>query len=200
VTKKGSKSSVDKKAAGEAIDAFLRAIGRDPEGDPALLETGARVADAFVDDLCRGYDVDVHALLAANVITRSPDGLGASTEIVVVRDLAVTTTCPHHLMSAWGTATVAFAPRDKLLGIGAVGNVVDAFARRLALQEEIGANVASALAVTLEPTWVACRLVLSHSCMTARGERRHGANVETISVAGVADRGLVHRVLGVSGA
>ncbi len=195
----GSGKGVDKKAAAEAIDAFLRAIGRDPEGDPALLETGARVADAFVDELCRGYDVDVHALLAANAIARSTGGPSASTEIVVVRDLAVTTTCPHHLMAAWGTATVAFAPRQMLVGIGAVGKVVDAFAQRLALQEEIGANVASALAVSLEPEWVACRLVLSHSCMTARGERRHGANVETISVAGAADHGLVHRVLGVAG-
>jgi GTP cyclohydrolase IA len=199
-----NRTAIDKKAASEAIDAFLRAIGRDPEGDPALFETGTRVTDSFVDDLCEGYDVDVRGLLAANVIARAggrdPDGLlaaaAASTEFVVVRDVAVTTTCPHHLMAAWGVATIAFAPRDKLLGIGAVAKVVDAFAHRLTLQEEIGENVASALAVALDPTWTACRLVLSHSCMTARGERRHGATVETISIAGAADRGLVHRVLG----
>ena len=195
--------AVDRKAASAAIDAFLRAIGRDPEGEPALVGTGARVADAFVDDLCDGYGVDVRTLLAANVIARPagrvPDIERASTEIVVVRDVAITTTCPHHLMAASGFATVAFAPRDKLLGIGVVARVVDAFAHRLTLQEDIGESVGSAIAVALDPIWVGCRILLSHSCMTARGERRHGATVETISIAGTADRLLVHRLLGAGG-
>jgi GTP cyclohydrolase I len=195
--------AVDRKAASAAIDSFLRAIGRDPEGDPALVGTGARVADAFVDELCDGYGVDVRALLAANAIARpgerASDAQRASTEIVIVRDVAVATTCPHHLMAASGIATVAFAPRDKLLGIGAVAKVVDAFAHRLTLQEDLGESVASAIASALDPVWVGCRLVLSHSCMTARGERRHGAKVETISVAGTVDRALVHRLLGAGG-
>ncbi len=188
----------DRKAASEAIDAFLRAIGRDPRTEPALLGTGARVTDAFIDELCAGYDVDVAALLASHVIPVTAAKRAASTEVVVVRDIAVTTTCPHHLMAASGTATVAFAPRETLLGIGAVGRVVDAFAHRLALQEDIGVHVASALADALDPAWVGCRIVLSHSCMTARGERRHGATVETLSIAGAADRALVHRLLGAS--
>ena len=187
---------VDRKAAAAAIDAFLRAIGRDPEGEAALFETGARVADAYVDDLCAGYDVDARQVLLGEAIE------GGGTDLVVVRDLAVTTTCPHHLMPASGTAVVAFAPAARVVGIGAVGRVVDAFARRLTLQEEIGERVAETIADVLAPRWAACRLRLSPSCMTARGERRHGARVETVAIAGDAksvevERAIVYRVLGV---
>jgi GTP cyclohydrolase I len=180
----------DRDAAAAAITAFLRAIGRDPDIEPALAGTGARVADAFVDDLCAGYAVDARALLAHEVI----DG---GTDLVVVRGLAVATTCPHHLMPAIGTAAVAFAPRGRVVGIGAVGRAVDAFARRLTLQEEIGEAVVDAIADALAPAWVGCRLVLTHSCMTARGERRHGARVETLALRGEVDRALAQAALGV---
>src|SRR5262249_44027249 len=94
---------MDQDAAARAIDAFLRALGRDPEHEPELAGTGARVARAFAEELLEGYTVDVDALLVHNV-------LAGGTEVVVARDLPVATTCPHHLMPAIGTATVAFAP------------------------------------------------------------------------------------------
>ena len=103
-----------------------------------------------------------------------------------MRDIPVHTTCPHHLLGSSGTATVAYAPGERLVGVGTVAAVVDAFARRLALQEQIGQSVVAALAKHLSPRWVACRLVLSHGCMTARGERAHGARVETVALAGSA--------------
>src|SRR5271156_4557653 len=94
----------DRKAAARAIDDFLRAIGRDASLEPALVGTGARVADAYIDELCDGYAVDVAALFAESTID------GAS-EIVSVRDIAVTTMCPHHLLPGEGRATVSFAPK-----------------------------------------------------------------------------------------
>src|SRR5438067_434086 len=103
----------DRAAAARAIEAFLRAIGRDPEREPELAGTGARVADAFVDELCDGYAVDVGALLASNAVA-------GRSGVVVVRDVGVSTMCPHHLLPALGTATVAFAPDAKLVGIGAL--------------------------------------------------------------------------------
>jgi GTP cyclohydrolase I len=180
-------------AAARAIEDFLRAIGRDPAREPELVGTGRRVADAFVDELCDGYDVDVGKLLADNAIA------GAS-EVVIVRDIAVTTTCPHHLLPAFGTARVAYAPRARLVGIGTIVRLVDAFAHRLTLQEAIGEEVARAITVHLEAAWAGCRLVMSHGCMVARGERRHGARVETVALAGAADdtaRLIAHRALGV---
>jgi GTP cyclohydrolase I len=87
-------------------------------------------------------------------------------------------------MPSGGVATVAFQPEEHLVGVGTVARVVDAFARRLAMQEQIGQRVVAALQKHLAPRWAACRLVLSHACMTARGERAHGARVETVAVAG----------------
>ena len=95
----------DRNAAARAIEDFLRAIGRDPARDPDLAGTGGRVADAYIDELCDGYAVDVPALLRSNVI-------GGTSELVSVRDIAVTTMCPHHLLPGEGRATVAFAPGE----------------------------------------------------------------------------------------
>jgi GTP cyclohydrolase I len=169
--------AVNRTAAEDALSAFLVAIGRDPSAEPALVGTAARVTAAYVDELCAGYGVDAAALLRQNSI----DG---TTAVVVLRDSPVTTMCPHHLLPASGLATVAFAPDAKLVGIGVLAEVVDAFAQRLTLQEEIGERVAKGVHAELGARWAACRLVLSHACVTARGERKHGATVETIAFAG----------------
>jgi GTP cyclohydrolase I len=182
---------MDRPGAARAIEAFLRALGHEPEGDPQLAGTGERVAQAWCEEILSGYAVDVDALLAPNVFA-------GGSELVVVRDIAVTTTCPHHLMPSTGLATVAIAPDEHLVGVGTVAALVDAFARRLALQERIGEQVVAALQKHLAPRWVACRLDLSHACMTARGERAHGTRVETVAVAGGdVDEAAVHAVLGV---
>ena len=182
---------MDREAAARAIDAFLLALGRDAGNEPELAGTGARVAAAFADELLTGYTVDVDALLSQNVFAGQSD-------TVVVRDVPVATMCPHHLMPAAGVATVAFAPAGRLVGVGTVARVLDAYARRLALQEQIGEHVVGALEKHLHPRWAACRIVLSHACMTARGERTHGARVETVAIRGdAADVAVIHAVLGV---
>jgi GTP cyclohydrolase I len=183
----------DRKAAARAIEDFLRAIGRDPAREPHLAGTGARVADAYLDELCDGYAVDVDALLAHSVLV-------GTSEVVSVRDVAVTTMCPHHLLPAEGLATVAFAPRAKLVAIGTLARVVTAFAHRLTLQETIGEEVVRALAKHLEPRWAGCRLVMRHACMCARGERQHGARVESLALHGELtdeERTRAHLALGV---
>lgn len=178
-------------AAARAIEQFLRAMGRDPEREPELAGTGQRVAEAFAHDMLAGYAVDVDALLSGNVIA-------GSTDLVVVRDLALTTVCPHHLMPAHGRATVAFEPEDHIVGIGTIAQLVAAFSRRFTLQEQLGARVVAAMQKHLAPRWVGCRIVLSHTCMTARGERQHGAQVETVALAGGdVDEAVVYPVLGV---
>lgn len=168
---------MDRDAAAQAIEEFLRALGRDPQREPELLGTGARVAQAYADDLLEGYRVDVDALLSSSVFA-------GRTELVVVRDIPVVTTCPHHLVQSTGIASVAFAPEEHLVGVGTVARLVDAFARRLALQEQIGCRVVAALQKHLAPRWSACRLTLNHVCMTAGGARAPGTSVETIALSG----------------
>jgi GTP cyclohydrolase I len=189
---------IDREAAARAIDAFLQAIGRDPAVEPDLVGTGARVTDAFLNDLCAGYAVDTRALVLGHAMAAPPQP-----GLVVVRDLPVVTTCPHHLMPAAGIATVAFQPARRLVGLGAIAELVNAHARRLTLQERIGADVADDLAAVLAPEWVGVRLLLSHGCMTARGERATGARVETVELRGATTHDrirLAHAALGLPGA
>ena len=168
---------VDRKAAARAIDDFLRALGHEPEGD--LEGTGERVADAWADDLLEGEAIDAAAVLREGSIA-----MEASSGLVVVRDLAVTTMCPHHLLPAMGTALVAYMPGDRVAGIGTIAHVVDALSRRLTLQERIGADVVAMLVHELGARGALCRLTLTHACLVARGERKSGALVETIAFAG----------------
>jgi GTP cyclohydrolase I len=182
---------MDRDAAAAAIDAFLRALGRDPAHDPHLTGTGERVAAAYADELLSGYAIDTDDLLAHAVFA-------GHSELVIVRDLPITTMCPHHLLPSTGTACVAFAPDEHLVGVGTVARVVDAYARRLSLQEQIGERVVAALQKHLAPRWSACRLALSHACMIARGERAHGSRVETLALAGgPVDDSVVYAALAV---
>jgi GTP cyclohydrolase I len=107
--------------------------------------------------------------------------------------------CPHHLLPASGTATIAMQPRLRLVGLGTLASLAHAHARRLTLQERIGEGVVGDIEAVLAPEWTACRIVLVHACMTARGERATGATVETMALRGVTNelRAAVFALVGV---
>lgn len=170
----------DRDRAAQAIAAFLDALGHPPSSDPELAGTPERVASAFIDELLEGYGVDVPSLLQRES-SMCADG---SSGLVVVRDISITTVCPHHLLPARGTATVVYEPRDRVAGIGTIARVVLAFARRLTLQETIGTRVVDALVTELGAKGAACRLSLVHECLASRGERQSAARVETVAFAG----------------
>ncbi|MRG92936.1 GTP cyclohydrolase I [Polyangium spumosum] len=169
---------IDRSAAARAIVDFLRALGKEPVGE--LEGTGERVADAWADDLLEGESIDAAAVLREGSLGARETGMG----IVVVRDLAVTTVCPHHLLPAIGTAIVAYQPGARVAGIGTLARVVDVVARRLTLQEEIGATVVDLLVRELEAKGALCQLSLTHTCLVSRGERKTGAIVETMALSG----------------
>jgi GTP cyclohydrolase IA len=169
---------IDRRAAARAIEDFLRALGHEPEGE--LAGTGERVADAWADDLLEGEAIDAAALLREGALDLDAEGSG----LVLVRDLSVTTMCPHHLLPAHGTATVAYMPGARVAGIGTIAHVVDVLAHRLTLQERISDDVVALLVHELGARGALCRLALTHSCLIARGERKTGSIVETIAVAG----------------
>jgi GTP cyclohydrolase I len=173
--------AVDRRAAERAIAAFLTALGHTPDASPDLADTPARVTAAFLDELLSGYAVDVPALLRSECIPLESDGPRG---LVVVRDVHVATVCPHHLLPGFGTATVAFVPGQYLVGIGTIARVVDAFARRLTLQEAIGENVVRTLVDVAGARAAHCELVLQHTCLSARGARQPNARVVTVARAG----------------
>jgi GTP cyclohydrolase I len=189
---------IDRKAAARAIEDFLRALGHDIEGE--LVGTGERVADAWVDDLLEGESIDAAAVLREGSIEHD----GRDRGLVVVRDLAVTTMCPHHLLPAHGTGLVAYLPGRRLAGIGTIAHVLDALSHRLTLQEEIGEVVTELLTSELGARGALCCLSLTHTCLVARGERKSGSIVETIATAGTfaeasSDRDLAFAALSGNG-
>jgi GTP cyclohydrolase IA len=186
---------VDRRAAARAIEDFLRALGHEPEGE--LSGTGERVADAWADDLLEGESIDPAAVLREGAI----DAKGVGSGLIVLRDLSVTTMCPHHLLPAIGGAQVAYLPGGRVAGLGTIARVVDVVARRLTLQEQIGAVVVDLLVRELGAVGALCQLALTHTCLVSRGERKVGAVVETIAFAGTfaedgAARALALGVLG----
>ena len=164
--------------AERAIRDFLEALGHDPTSE-ILRDTPRRVVDAFLDELLAGYSVDIPELLQAG----SEPALGAGAGIVVVRGVDVSTVCPHHLMPAVGTATVAYEPGKRILGLGTLAKLVQTYARRLSLQEQIGTNVVDTL-VAHGARGAYCRLELRHSCLSARGAEQHHASVASIATKG----------------
>ncbi len=172
--------TIDREAAERAIAQFLTALGHDTTTDPELSGTPARVVEAFASDLLSGYDMDVRGLIANGSRPNSDEHHG----MVAVRDIAVATVCPHHLLPALGRATVAYQPGGRLLGLGTIASLVDAYSRRLTLQEAIADNVVKALMQQAEARGAWCRIALQHGCLSARGERQSGALVESVSSAG----------------
>jgi GTP cyclohydrolase I len=170
---------VDRRRAAQAIEEFLRALGHDLEGD--LADTGKRVADAWADDLLRGEAIDAAVVLRERAMEAGPFDRG----LVVARDLAVTTMCPHHLLPAHGTGIIAYLPGARIAGIGTLARVLDALARRLTLQERIGGHLVKLLVSELGAHGALCKLALTHTCLVTRGERKTGALIETVAVAGV---------------
>ncbi len=166
---------MDKSAARAAIAEFLRALGRDAASEPELSQTPERVVDAFADELLRGYTVDLRALFEdGSTLATTPSG------IVALRDLAVATVCPHHLMPGLGRANVVYRPGGRVLGLGAIARLVDACARRLVLQETIAEDVVRAFIEHAGARGAYCDVTLVHGCLSARGACQANARATSV--------------------
>ena len=171
--------AIDRLAAEKAMGDFLSALGVSEATSVDLTDTPRRVVEAYSDDFLSGYDTDLDWLLTDG---SEPSG-GRELGIVVVRGIDVTTLCPHHLMPSMGEATVAYLPGSRILGLGTLARLVEAFARRLSLQETIGEQVVATL-MGHGAKGAHCRIELWHSCLSARGARQSRARVLTVASAG----------------
>jgi GTP cyclohydrolase I len=166
---------MDKVAAAAAIEAFLRALGHPIEGE--LSDTGARVASLYADELLDGYLSDPAKVLSGPIPA-------ASAPLVTIERLHTHVVCPHHLTIGRGVASVIYQPSDRVVGLGAIAQLVDACTHRLILQEDAGELVARALVEHLGARGGACILAMRHDCLEHHGEKKRGARVRTISLAG----------------
>ncbi|MEO7053348.1 MAG: GTP cyclohydrolase I FolE, partial [Rhizomicrobium sp.] len=143
-----------------------------------LLDTPARVARAF-EDWFSGYTQDPEAYLA-----RTFEEVSGYDDMVILKDIRFESHCEHHLAPIIGRAHVGYLPNNKVVGISKLARVVDAFARRLQVQEKMNAQIAQCIQKVLEPKGVAVVIEAAHQCMTTRGVHKSGVTMVTSTMLG----------------
>jgi GTP cyclohydrolase I len=158
------------------VRAMLEALGEDPQRE-GLLKTPERVEKAM-RFLTQGYEQDVCALLNGALFTVSYD------EMVIIKDIDVFSLCEHHLLPFFGKAHVAYIPNGKVVGLSKIPRLVDAFARRLQVQERLTVQIAEALQEWVKPRGVGVVIEAMHFCMIMRGVEKQNSVAVTSCMLG----------------
>ena len=145
---------------------------------PGLHETPTRVAKAF-EHWFGGYAVDIPGLFKV-----FEDGAEGADQMVAVVRIPFYSKCEHHMADIFGHATVAYIPSGRIVGLSKLNRVVDAFARRLQVQERLTNNIADAIQEHLEPVGVGVYITARHMCMESRGVCQHGHHTVTTALRG----------------
>ena len=169
-----------------AVRELLLGIGEDVDRD-GLRDTPARVARMYAE-VFAGLHADLDEL-PLPVFDEHHD------ELVIVKDIAVSSFCEHHLVPWSGIAAVGYlpGPRGQITGLSKLARLVDHFAQRPSVQERLTAQVADALVARLEPRGVIVVVEAEHLCMTIRGVRKPGARTVTSAVRGILQSSAVTR-------
>lgn len=160
------------------VNRILQYIGEDPTRG-GLLETPARVSKAW-RDWTAGYGVEPEKLLKV-----FEDGADKCDEMVMVKDIPFYSHCEHHMAPFFGTATVAYIPNGKIVGLSKINRLVNAYARRLQVQERLTNQIADAIDTHLGAKGVGVVIKARHMCMESRGVCQQGHHTLTSAVRGV---------------
>jgi GTP cyclohydrolase I len=155
---------------------LLQAIGEDPERE-GLLRTPTRAARAF-EFLTNGYRQSLGEVVNGAIFASD------ASEIILVKDIELYSMCEHHLLPFIGRAHVAYIPQGKVIGLSKVARLVDVFARRLQIQENLTMQIADALMKTLHPAGVGVVVEAKHLCMMMRGVEKQNSAMKTSCLLG----------------
>lgn len=151
--------------------------GENPERE-GLLKTPERAAKAM-QFLTQGYDMDPRAILESALFHES------YSEMVLVKDIEVYSLCEHHLLPFFGKAHVAYIPNGTIVGLSKIPRVIDAFARRLQVQERLTIEIRDCIQEALQPLGVAVVLECSHMCMQMRGVQKQNSTTTSSAFTGL---------------
>jgi GTP cyclohydrolase I len=177
----GSRSKLSRPSRGEAeaaVRTLIRWAGDDP-GREGLAATPARVARAY-EEWFAGYAEDPKAFLQRTFV--EVDGYD---EVVVLRDISFESHCEHHMAPIVGRVHIGYLPRNRVVGISKLARLVEAYAKRLQIQERFTAQIANCLNEVLKPQGVAVVVQATHGCMTTRGIHKTAASLVTSRMLGV---------------
>jgi GTP cyclohydrolase IA len=156
-----------------AVRTLIKWAGDNPDRE-GLAETPKRVVKAY-EDYFKGYNID-----AGELLSKTFEEVEGYDDMVVVRDIEVTSHCEHHMVPVIGRAHVAYLPNGRVVGLSKLARVVDTFARRLQTQETMTVQIADAIEDALSPRGVAIMIDAEHQCMTIRGvENRDSSTITT---------------------
>lgn len=172
------RNNVSRAEAEAAVRTLLQWAGDDP-GREGLVDTPKRVVRAY-SDWFSGYDVD-----PAEYLRRTFEEVAGYDELIVLRNIEFESHCEHHVAPIIGRAHVGYLPDDKVVGISKLARVVDAFARRLQVQEKMTAQIAHTIEDVLRPRGVGVVIEATHECMTTRGVHKRGVSMVTSQMLGV---------------
>ena len=160
-----------------SVKEILEHIGEDPNRE-GLIDTPARVRKAW-EFMCGGYKEDPHEIINKALFTSSND------EMVVVKDIEFYSMCEHHMLPIIGKAHVAYIPNGKVVGLSKIPRVVDLFARRLQIQEQLTEQICDALNEAVNPKGVAVVIDARHMCMEMRGVQKINSSTVTSALRGL---------------
>ena len=163
--------------AEQAVHTLLRWAGDDPSRE-GLADTPKRVAKAF-EDWFSGYDQDPE-----DYLKRTFEEVEGYDDMVILKDIRFESHCEHHLAPIIGRAHVGYLPTNRVVGISKLARVVEAYARRLQVQEKMNAQIANTIQKVLQPKGVAVVIEAAHQCMTTRGVHKTGVTMVTSSMIG----------------
>lgn len=159
------------------IKKILELSGEDPKRE-GLQDTPKRYAKAF-QFLTSGYNKTFDQVVGNGIFSTQ------SSEIVLIRDIELYSLCEHHLLPFFGKAHVAYIPNGKIIGLSKIPRIVDMYARRLQVQENLTTQISNALMEILNPYGVAVTIEAVHLCMMMRGVEKQNSKTVTSSVLGV---------------
>jgi len=165
-------NKISDKEAEEAFKTILAWMGEDPNRE-GLLETPKRVVKAF-KEYFGGYTED-----AGKILDKTFGDVEGYDDMVVEKNISVTSHCEHHMAPIVGTAHVAYIPKDRVVGLSKLARVVEVFSKRLQTQERLTMQVAQALMKSLDAKGVAVTIDAAHECMTMRGIKKENATTVT---------------------
>jgi GTP cyclohydrolase I len=174
---KPSEPRPSREEAERAIRTLLLWAGDDPARE-GLLDTPARVARAY-EDWFSGYSTDPEEFLE-----RTFEEVEGYDDMIVLKDIRFESHCEHHLAPIIGRAHIGYLPTNKVVGISKLARVVEAYARRLQVQEKMNAQIAHCIQKVLEPKGVAVVIEATHQCMTTRGIHKTGVSMVTSAMHG----------------